>query len=197
MNISVCRSYESSYNFLNSRISYDEESELKLQIPDETPSELSIAACTQTAFFLQMSFPLWINYHYKMGIKHFYIYDHAPFNTTRLHQTLKSYIDYNIVTIIPWHVEQWDGFDRHSSSLEWISHQIWSQNDCIHRYGHRHSWMLISDVDEFVCPMGIFKNFQPMLDQVHANYSAVQLLQYGFKYLFNETRPTEEDRPSI
>jgi hypothetical protein len=155
-----------------------------------------IGACTQTSHH-DLYFPLWLNYHYTMGIDHFYIYDHAPSNETRLHKTLKSYIDLNIITIIPWHVDQWNGFKYRGSPSDWIAHQIWSQNDCIHRYGYLYSWLLISDVDEYIVPMGKFNNFKQMLNIVPSNYCALQVLHYYFKGL-QETNISiaEEDRPS-
>ena len=192
VNISICRSYESSFDFINSRIYLDNETELILG--NNTTNNL--AACTQTSHG-DFNFPLWINYHYKMGINHFYIYDHAPFNQTILHKTLKSYVDYNIITIVPWHVDYWKGFETHGSPSEWISHQIWSQNDCIHRYGHLYSWMLIEDVDEFVLPMGEFRDFTQMLNEVSTNYCALQVLNYDFRALWNDTSVTETNRPSM
>ncbi|CAF1304370.1 unnamed protein product [Adineta steineri] len=153
-----------------------------------------IASCTQTSHH-DLYFPLWINYHYKMGIDHFYIYDHAPSNLTRLHHSLKSYIDLNIITIIPWYIDQWNGFKYRSSPSEWIAHQIWSQNDCIHRYGYLYSWILISDVDELVVPTGNLTNFKQMLDIVPSNYCALQVLSYNFKSLHNNITISEEDRP--
>jgi hypothetical protein len=131
-----------------------------------------------------------------MGIKHFYIYDHTPSNETTLHKTLKDYIDLNIITIVPWYIDQWDEFEHHPSSGNWITHQIWSQNDCIHRYGYLHSWILISDVDEFVLPMGNFSNFPDLLNTIPPNYCAFQILHYSFRDLINKSLP-EEDRPSM
>jgi hypothetical protein len=121
---------------------------------------------------------------------------HARSNQTRLHQSLKSYIDYNIITIVPWYIDQWEQCEHHSSPLDWISHQIWSENDCIHRYGYLYSWMLISDVDEFVVPMGELTNFRQVLDKVPPNYCALQVLNYNFRGLFRDPPVEGKDRPS-
>ncbi|CAF1064820.1 unnamed protein product [Rotaria sordida] len=86
-------------------------------------------------------------------------------------------------TIIPWHIDHWHGFQHHATPSEWIAQQIWSQNDCIYRYGYLHSWMLISDVDEFVVPMGQYRNFDQILAVVPSNYCALQVLHYRFKAL--------------
>ncbi|CAF1188133.1 unnamed protein product [Adineta steineri] len=193
--ITICRFYNSSFNFLNSRI-YLENTTRQLELINKSRNRNStlIASCTQTSHH-DLYFPLWINYHYKMGIDHFYIYDHAPSNLTRLHHSLKSYIDLNIITIIPWYINQWNGFKYRSSPSEWIAHQIWSQNDCIHRYGYLYSWILISDVDELVVPTGNLTNFKQMLDIVPSNYCALQVLSYNFKSLHNNITVSEEDRP--
>lgn len=84
---------------------------------NENNKSYKIGACTQASHH-DFTFPLWLNYHYKMGIDHFYIYDHAPSNQTHLHKTLKFYIDLNIITIIPWYVDQWNEFKHHSSSSD-------------------------------------------------------------------------------
>ena len=130
-----------------------------------------------------------------MGIKHFYIYDHSLSNETSLHETLQDYIHLNIVTIIPWHLDQWDQFKHHPTHHNWITHQIWSQNDCIRRYGYLHSWILISDVDEYVIPMGRFYNFIDLLKTIPPFYCAFQILHYSFRDFINKSLPAE-DRPS-
>jgi hypothetical protein len=163
---------------------------------NEMNKSYMIGACIQTRHH-DLTFPLWLNYHYKMGIDHFYIYDHAPSNETQLHKTLKSYIDLNIITIIPWHVDQWDGFKYHPTVSNWIAQQIWSQNDCIRRYGYLHSWMLISDVDEFIFPKGQFHNFKELVQIVPPNYCALQILHYTFRHFQSNNTIREEDRPSM
>ncbi|CAF1315964.1 unnamed protein product [Rotaria sordida] len=80
-------------------------------------------------------------------------------------------------------LNHWHGFQHHATPSEWIAHQVWSQNDCIYRYGYLHSWMLISDVDEFVVPMGQYRNFDQILAVVPSNYCALQVLHYRFKAL--------------
>lgn len=153
-----------------------------------------IGACTQTAHH-DSEFPLWIDYHYQMGIDHFYIYDHAPSNETTLYKTLEYYLERNLITIIPWHIDRWNRLKHHPTN--WIKHQIWSQNDCIRRYGHLHSWLLISDVDEYVVPMGSFNNFTQMLNYIPPNYCALQILHFSFGGLQNETSILPKDRPSM
>ena len=194
INISICRSYQSTHNFLNSQIHLENHPKYFLQKSNKNIILNGIGACTQTAHH-DSEFPLWINYHYQMGVDHFYIYDHAPSNQTTLHKSLKYYLDKNIITIIPWHFDQWQSFKYQSKN--WIGQQIWSQNDCIRRYGHLHSWLLISDVDEFVLPIDPFNNFTDILDYVPSNYCALQILHFSFQGLHNETSIPIEDRPGM
>ena len=195
--VNVCRSYTSSFDFSNSRLHLQDPLRVSVSTTQRRSVSSSIAACTQTSHH-DDEFPRWIEYHRSLGIGHFYIYDHAPFNITRLHKTLRSEIDRDLVTIVPWHVEHWQGFQRSPNQSDWIAHQIWSQNDCIHRYGSLHTWMLISDVDEFVVPMGSNRNFEQVLD-IPPQYCALQLLNYFF-YNDESRKPVVEappkDRPS-
>ena len=179
INVSICRYYE---NFVNSEV---------LKSEGRSPNA-EIVVCTQTSKH-DSQFPLWINYYYRLGIKHFYIYDHTPSNETTLHETLKDYLHLNLITIIPWYIDQWKGFEYQSEN--WIAHQIWSQNDCIHRYGYLHSWILICDVDEFIFPMKNISNFHDLLNPIPLNYCAFQVLNYSFRDLINNSLPAE-DRPS-
>ena len=196
INISICRSYDSSYNFVNSRIHFENEKKSNIKKLNKRRELTRIGSCTQTSGH-DKKFSLWIDYHYQMGIEHFYIYDHSISNETSLHRTLKYYIDLDILTIIPWYVDQWNHFNYHSSVSNWITHQIWSQNDCIRRYGYLYSWILISDVDEFILPMGKYQNFTHILRFIPPNYSALQILHYSFRGLPNETSILSEDRPSM
>ena len=194
INISICRSYQSSYDFLNSQIYLENPRRFSTRNRNNEVKSKGIGACTQTAHH-DAQFPLWIDYHHQMGVDHFYIYDHALSNQTKLHRSLQYYINQNLITIIPWHMDHWNGFEHHSTY--WIKHQIWSQNDCIRRYGHLHSWLLISDVDEFILPVNSFHNFTQLLDFIPSNYCALQILHFSFRGLENETSIPAEDRPSM
>lgn len=111
----------------------------------------SIACCTMVTSGLNHLLKIWLEYHIFMGIKHFYIYDHAPINETSLHLDFRSYILNGTVTIIPWHQEQFHGLRFHSRHR--IRQQTWAENDCIRRYGYKHQWMGMYDIDEFPLPL--------------------------------------------
>lgn len=114
---------------------------------------------------------IWLEYNILIGIKHFYIYDNAPYNLSRLHYDLQHYVEIGIVTLVPWHPETWLGFKFYST--QWIKHQIWSQNDCIQRYGPFHEWLGIFDVDEF--PISLQRNatLSDILGKVPAKYCSL------------------------
>ncbi|CAF4881474.1 unnamed protein product [Rotaria sp. Silwood1] len=106
-------------------------------------------------------------------------------------------INFKLITLIPWHIDHWQGFQHHATPTDWVAQQIWSQNDCIHRYGYLHSWILISDVDEFVVPMGQYRNFDQILAVVPSKYCALQVLHYRFKALKRVGTSEPKDRLSM
>lgn len=195
-NITLCRQYTSSFRFRNSRLLRENRTRSRPFIQTEDKKASMIAACTQT-FHRDEQFPLWLNYHYKMGVGHFYIYDNAPFNETRLHHSLRPYIEADLVTIIPWYSNQWNDFKHPWTLTNWVAFQVWSQNDCIHRFGHLHAWLLMSDVDEYVLPMRRFRHFKQLLDSVPSRFCALQVLNNNFRGLTNQMSIAPEDRPSM
>jgi hypothetical protein len=198
VNITICRSYTSSFNFINSRLHLERTYQSLSTISTrKTESSSLIAACTQTSHH-DDEFPLWLKYHEALGVGHFYIYDHARFNETRLHKTLRAYIDSDLVTIIPWYIDQiWQGFEHYATPSHWIAQQIWSQNDCLRRFGYLHSWMLVSDIDEYIVPAGVHRNFEQILAVVPPNYCALQLFHYPFHASESAGDREPKDRPSM
>ena len=117
-------------------------------------NQARIAVCTMVKHGYTDLLKIWLEYNILIGIKHFYIYDNALYNQTRLYNDLQHYVEIGIVTVIPWYSGTWAGFKFHSTY--WVKHQIWSQNDCIQRYGHNHEWLGMFDVDEF--PVSLQRN---------------------------------------
>ena len=130
-----------------------------------------IACCTMATFGFKDLSKIWIEYNMLIGIKHFYIYDNTPLGYPRLDSDLQHYIDIGAVTVIPWYPETWAGFQFHST--DWVKHQIWSQNDCIHRYGHLHEWLGIFDVDEFPTLLHPNLTLTGMLERVPQKYCSL------------------------
>merc|ERR1712159_481720 len=88
----------------------------------------------------------WIHYnHDVLGVGHFYIYDDAGRRGSDTARLLGPWLDAGIVTYIDWVQEP-------KNVKEVFVRQISAMNSCIQRYAHRHSWILVGDVDERVSP---------------------------------------------
>ena len=107
--------------------------------------------------------PEWIDYHIKIGVSHFYIYDNdsaVPITTT-----LSSYIKDGIVQ-----VEHITGYGQ----------QMPVHDHCLANYGFECQWIAFIDVDEFIVPKTLTAN----LPQFLADYEkygglAVHWLVFG------------------
>lgn len=116
---------------------------------------------------------IWLEYNIFIGIKHFYIYDNAPLKKTQLHHNIKHYVEKGYVTIVPWYEETWLGFTYHSSNRR--RHEIWSQNDCIQRYGYKHEWLGIFDIDEFPVLLQRGATLTHILEKVSPKYCSLMI----------------------
>jgi len=77
----------------------------------------------------------WINYHLKVGVQHFYIYDNGskvPISDTLEHIGLSAYATVTVIS----------GKAR----------QVKAYGDCIKRFGKTSRWIGFIDVDEFIVP---------------------------------------------
>lgn len=83
----------------------------------------------------------WIDYHLKIGIEHFYLYNN--FSDDNYVSVLLPYIESGIVDLIDWPVEQG---------------QLSAYEDCISKYKFESNWIGFIDIDEFVTPLN-GKNF--------------------------------------
>lgn len=80
-------------------------------------------------------FKEWIEYHKLIGIDHFYLYNN--FSTDTFIETLKPYIDSNLVTLIDWPVKLGQGK---------------SYEHCFLNFHNDTNWIAFLDIDEFICP---------------------------------------------
>lgn len=88
--------------------------------------------------------PEWIDFHLKQGVQHFYLYDHMSDDHPEV--ALKTYIDENIVEIIPWNYPI-------DEMKNWPKIQCAAYNNCIHRIRKQAKWCAFIDTDEFLfCP---------------------------------------------
>lgn len=77
----------------------------------------------------------WINYHRRIGVEHFFIYDNE--STVPVSETLKELNLLEYVTI---------------RKIRGRSRQVKAYGDCIRRYGENNEWIAFIDVDEFLVP---------------------------------------------
>lgn len=133
----------------------------------------NVAFCTMVTNGYTDLVKTWVKYNIFTGVKHLYIYDNAPYEKTQLHYDLQDYVEMGYVTIVPWYKETWQGFMFHSDV--WPKHQIWSQNDCIQRYGYKYEWLGIFDIDEFLISLPHGVTFIETLQRVPSHYCSVVL----------------------
>lgn len=80
----------------------------------------------------------WINYHLKVGVEHFYIYDNGsrvPIAHTLKEIGLSQYTTVNTIT--------------------GKAKQVKAYGDCIKRYGGTSQWIAFIDTDEFILPKNV------------------------------------------
>lgn len=86
-------------------------------------------------------FKEWLDWHIRMGVDHFYIYDNESDDNTL--QVLQPYIDKGIITYKLWE----------SRGIRVRRRQIAVYDDCINRYRYDTHWLAFIDLDEFIVPM--------------------------------------------
>lgn len=95
---------------------------------------LSIAAIAKNE---GLNLKEWIDYHFSIGVEHFYIYDNRSTDNTK--SILQDYIDSGIVTYKYWDFES--------------PCQISAYNDALNLYKEISRWIAFIDIDEFLKPM--------------------------------------------
>ncbi len=115
---------------------------------EKTPPEYYLTVCAiaknEGAYFEE-----WIEWHKKMGVEKFYIYDNESSDNTR--EVLAPYIESGLVeyTFFPGQKQQLPAYD-----------------DCLEKYRLDARWMAVIDLDEFIVPIkdktipGFLKRFE-------------------------------------
>ena len=113
-------------------------------------------------------FVLWIEYHYAIGIEHFYIYDDSvdPHNST-IRAWCEPYSERGIVTVIFYPYEdvvcdedndKKEARERYAFGLarkQMYAGQVLSSNAALRRYENETEWMAHWDVDEYLTVKGV------------------------------------------
>ena len=107
-------------------------------------------------------FKEWIDWHVKMGVEKFYIYDNESTDDT--HEILRPYIDSGIVEYTFWKGRK---------------QQIPAYDDCFDKHRLDARWIAVIDLDEFIIP--IVHDFIPEYLKELEKFSSVEInwLIYG------------------
>mmetsp|Transcript_10201 Transcript_10201/g.21894 ORF Transcript_10201/g.21894 Transcript_10201/m.21894 type:complete len:930 (-) Transcript_10201:193-2982(-) len=108
----------------------------------------------------------WIEFHLLVGFDHIYVYDNtgAHTNETSLESTLFPRFLESEVTRIDWPSRVCNNnIPAHENTGE-RSSQYAAENSCIARYGPYSEWMATIDTDEYLIPMGKYKNMIKVVD---------------------------------
>jgi len=104
--------------------------------------EVAICCIVKDEEYLQE----WVEYHAEIAVTHFYIYDNG--SATPVNETLKTYIDKGLVTVI---------------AFPGIVMQLPAYEHCLKHYGHLCKWIAFIDADEFIVPKTLTGNLPEFL----------------------------------
>ena len=101
----------------------------------ETAPEYYLAVCA-IAKDEGVYFEEWIEWHRRMGVEKFYIYDNGSTDDTK--KVLQPYVDTGIVDLIPFPGEKM---------------QLTAYDDCLAKHRFEMRWLAFIDIDEFIVPV--------------------------------------------
>ena len=87
----------------------------------------------------------WASFHYRAGVRKFYIYDNGSSDNTR--EVLENTLPHEALVIVPW--SQTMGDARYRSV---IHNQVLAYAHAASNFGGDYRWMAFVDVDEFMVP---------------------------------------------
>ena len=133
----------------------------------------------------------WINYHSKLGVNRFIIYDNAGINdgasynsnqkTSNLEITLKDYIEDKKVVLIKWPYKK--RFPKNS-----ISGQTTQQNHSIYLFKNS-KYIGLFDIDEYLNPKKKIENidiyFNSLIKKDNINIDKISCLRFKNKFFYN------------
>jgi hypothetical protein len=93
-------------------------------------------------------FQEWIDYHIKIGVSHFYIYDNESVNP--VNNVVDHYIKQGLVTV---------------EIIKGTEKQMTAYSDCLKKYKNECQWLAFIDVDEFIVAKTLNGNLPEFLTQ--------------------------------
>lgn len=87
----------------------------------------------------------WAKFHYKAGVRHFYVYDDGSEDNTL--DVLSSVLPNDTLTVTPWCQRL-----KAARTKADIHNQVLAYAHAIRNYGSNYRWMTFIDVDEFIVP---------------------------------------------
>ena len=106
----------------------------------------------------------WITFHLLIGFDHVYVYDntHAFDNTTSLESVTSSFPE-SQVTRINWPARVCNNNPPGKDDRGERSSQYAAESSALMRFGAGSRWMSTLDIDEYLIPMGEYKNIKDLL----------------------------------
>lgn len=134
--------------------------------------KLAISAVTknENAYIVE-----WIDYHIKVGVDHFYLYDNNDDNSLKV--LLKSYIKKGIVDLKNW-PNRWPEKNFITGC------QTYAYRHALERAKGKAEWLAIMDSDEYIVPMQ-GKSIVDILRKSYANSSVIYInwLMFGTNHV--------------
>lgn len=138
----------------------------------------------------------WIDYHLKVGIDHFYIYDNNDHDLTL--KLLEPYIEKNIVEYTLWPSAPF-------GKPFWLNCQPAAYRNCLEKASGHTEWLAIIDTDEYILPME-GTSVREILDKYYSSHHKMYInwKLFGTSYfwggpgtsiLYNLTRCAKPSEP--
>ncbi len=134
-------------------------------------------------------------YHYMIGISHVYVYAHLGYNNSFYDTTIFELLDYFIVreklTLFLWPYSKPINY-RPDYWSSYTGDLRAAYTDALHRYGNKYEWLVFTDDDEFIVPVGWEKNKNQLFDVLEEYKGYDNLLLNSWIYSrFRNKKPSE------
>lgn len=146
--------------------------------------KLSIAAITKGE---DLYLKEWIDYHMKMGVDHFYLYDNNDDDSTL--KALQHYIEDGVVELTAW-PNKWPK-ERFFEGC-----QVYAYQNALKRAAYHTDWLAIIDTDEFLVPIKD-KTLTEVLNNYYNNHGFIYVNWRMFGTSYEYVEPGEPLLPKL